>query len=124
MLGLVATVAPEATSWTGDAGLSTGRGLLAIVVVFGLLGLLVWLVRRGSLGRFGLAKRGGTIGIETAVALGERRSLVIVSVEGRRLLLGLSPMQVTLLTELRGAPAGSFDEALGRANASPTGRAS
>jgi len=123
MLGLALTSAPGAATWPADAGLSAGRGLLAIVVVFGLLGLFAWLVRRGSLGRFGIAKRGGPLGIETAVALGERRSLVIVSVEGRRFLLGLSPMQVTLLTELRGAAA-SFDDALGRATARTPGRTS
>ena len=32
--------------------------------------------------------------VETAVALGERRSLVVVTVEGRRLLLGLAPDSV------------------------------
>ena len=36
--------------------------------------------------------------------LGERRSLVIVSVEGRRLLLGLTPGQISMVTEL-GTPA-------------------
>jgi flagellar biogenesis protein FliO len=38
--------------------------------------------------------------VETAVSLGDRRSLVIVSVEGRRLLLGLTPGQIALVTEL------------------------
>jgi flagellar biogenesis protein FliO len=33
--------------------------------------------------------------VETAVPLGERRSLVIVSVEGRRILLGLTPGQIS-----------------------------
>jgi flagellar biogenesis protein FliO len=53
--------------------------------------------------------------IESATPLGERRSLVIVKVEGRRLLLGLTPMNVSLVTEL--APAlseveGQFENAL------------
>jgi flagellar biogenesis protein FliO len=42
--------------------------------------------------------------VETAVALGERRSLVIVSVEGRRLLLGLTPTTMQLVTELQTPP--------------------
>jgi flagellar biogenesis protein FliO len=37
------------------------------------------------------------------VALGERRSLVIVSVEGRRLLLGLTPTSMSLVAELPSA---------------------
>jgi flagellar biogenesis protein FliO len=39
--------------------------------------------------------------VETAIPLGERRSLVIVSVEGRRLLLGLTTTNISLVTELR-----------------------
>ena len=39
--------------------------------------------------------------IEATVPLGERRSLMVVAVEGRRLLLGLTPMQVSLVTELQ-----------------------
>lgn len=96
------------------------RGLVAIFVVFGLLLLLAWLGKRGLLG--GLARQGkGPVKVETAVPLGERRSLVIVSVEGRRLLLGLTPMQVSLVTELGPAPA-SFDETLARSMSSaPSG---
>ena len=45
------------------------------------------------------------------VPLGDRRSLVIVSVEGRRLLLGLTPAQVSLVTEL--APP-TFQQAVDR----------
>ena len=40
------------------------------------------------------------VDVESAISLGERRSLVIVSVEGRRLLLGLTSTQVSLITEL------------------------
>lgn len=75
------------------------RGLLAIVVVFGLLALCVWLVRRGGLDA--LTRKGPrAVQVETAVPLGERRQLVIVNVEGRRLLLGLTSAQVSLVTEL------------------------
>ena len=46
--------------------------------------------------------------------LGERRSLMVVAVEGRRLLLGLTPMQVSLVTELERGE--SFDAALSQAD--------
>jgi flagellar biosynthetic protein FliO len=92
-------------------GLGVARALVALVAVFGLLVGLLWLLRRGHLG--GLARRRpGTIAVETAVPLGERRSLVVVAVEGRRLLLGVAPGQVSLLTELRGGP--DFPAALDR----------
>jgi flagellar protein FliO/FliZ len=74
------------------------RSLAAVVVVFGLLGGLAWAARRGRLG--GLARRSGPLRIESTVPLGDRRSLMVVAVEGRRLLLGLTPTQVSLVTEL------------------------
>ncbi len=72
------------------------KGLGALVVVVVLLAGVLWLLRRGT----GLGRAGGTMTVETALSLGERRSLVIVSVEGRRLLLGVSPASVALVTEL------------------------
>jgi flagellar protein FliO/FliZ len=104
---------PTLFAQAGPPSLTDGpsllRSLLAILVVFGLLALLAWLVRRGGFDTLG-RKGPRLIAVETAVALGDRRQLVIVSVEGRRLLLGLTTAQVTLLTELeRGT---SFDAAL------------
>jgi flagellar protein FliO/FliZ len=77
------------------------NGFLAVSIVLGLVAALAWLLRRGSLGAF--TGRPGAINVETAVALGERRSLVIVSVEGRRLLLGLTPTTMSLVAELPSA---------------------
>ncbi len=73
------------------------KGLGALVVVIALLAGVLWLLRRGT----GLGRPGGTMVVETALSLGERRSLVIVSVEGRRLLLGVAPASVALVTELQ-----------------------
>jgi flagellar biosynthetic protein FliO len=107
------------------AGVSDGelwRSLLAIVVVFGLLGGLAWAARRGRLGFF--TRQPSSVRVETTVPLGERRSLMVVAIEGRRLLLGVTPTQVSFVTELATAP---FDTALARAEASPatvTARAS
>jgi flagellar protein FliO/FliZ len=72
---------------------------LATLIVLGLMGALAWLVKRGPLAR--LASNGKPVAVETAIPLGERRSLVIVSVEGRRLLLGLTTTNISLVTELR-----------------------
>jgi hypothetical protein len=65
-----------------------GRMFVALAVVLVLLGGLAWLLRRGVLAR----RQSGALGVETALALGDRRSLV---------------------TEL--GPASAFDAALARA---------
>jgi flagellar protein FliO/FliZ len=82
----------------------TGLGfqsLFAVVVVLGLVAGFAWLLRRGAFGALRPGSRSVTV--ETAVPLGERRSLVIVAVEGRRLLLGLTPGQISMVTELGAA---------------------
>lgn len=77
----------------GSVGL---QPFLALAAVAGLLALTVW-----GLGKVAQTRRGRqAIAVESAVTLGEKRSLVIVTVEGRRLLLGLAPGSVTLVTEL------------------------
>ena len=73
--------------------------LVATLLVLGLVAALAWLVRRGPLAR--LAAKGKAVAVETAIPLGERRSLVIVTVEGRRLLLGMTQTSISLVTELR-----------------------
>ncbi|MGE3401577.1 MAG: flagellar biosynthetic protein FliO [Vicinamibacterales bacterium] len=83
------------------------QGLASVLLVLALVGALAWLARRGTFAA--LRRQGRPVAIETAVPLGERRSLVIVNVEGRRLLLGLTPASVSMVTEL--AP-GAFDQAL------------
>ena len=107
------------------AGLTDGelwRSLLAIVVVFGVLGALAWAARRGRLGFF--TRQPSHVRVEATVPLGERRSLMVVAIEGRRLLLGLTPMQVSLVTELTQpspeAASGGFGAALARAEAATT----
>lgn len=83
--------------------------LLAVVIVLGLVGALAWMLRSGHLRRF--TAKGAVVGVETAISLGDRRQLVIVAVEGRRLLLGVTAAQVTLVTELQGgAAAGAIDD--------------
>jgi flagellar protein FliO/FliZ len=74
----------------------TGASLL---VVLAILAAGAWMLRRVLAGR----KASGAMNVETALPLGERRSLVIVAVEGRRLLLGLTPGQISMVTELRAA---------------------
>ena len=89
------------------------RGLVATAAVLGLIVVLAWLLKRGTLvwpGR----RTSAPVAVETAIPLGERRSLVIVAVEGRRLLLGLTPSTVSLVTELSTTAASPFSTELNR----------
>jgi len=77
------------------------QSLMAMLLVLGLVGALAWVARRGT---FASLQKRGAVAIETAVPLGDRRSLVVVAVEGRRLLLGMTPTHISMVTELRAAP--------------------
>ncbi len=97
-----------AVGWSDGPGVV--RTILSLLVVLALLGGCLWLIRRGGW-QGGLGKGPRPVQIETAVGLGDRRQLVVVSVEGRRLLLGVTPMHVALVTELTPA-AQTFPDAL------------
>jgi flagellar biosynthetic protein FliO len=111
VLGLLSLAEPLGQAGGPDA-LGAVRALFATGAVLGLIGVIAWLVRRGALVLPGRRGR-SPLAVETALPLGERRSLVIVTVEGRRLLLGLTPASVSLVTELAVA-APRFDEAVER----------
>ena len=105
-MSVVALALDQAVTFGADPVMPGGRALLSVVIVIGLLGLAAWLLRRNA------PSRGSRqpVTVETAVALGDKRSLVIVGVEGRRLLLGLTPGSVSLVTEL--TPVATFSDAL------------
>lgn len=110
-----AQAVPAAPGWSDGPGVV--RTLLSLLVVLGLLAGCLWLIRRGG---WQSGKGVRAVQVETAVGLGDRRQLVIVQVEGRRLLLGVTPMHVSLVTELA---ATSFASALeARVAESPAGK--
>jgi flagellar biosynthetic protein FliO len=94
------------------------RAIAGLVIVLGLLFTLAWLARKGKL-RLPGARDRALIAVESAVPLGERRSLMVVSVEGRRLLLGVTPAQVSFVTELSATPPAAFQTAVDRHAAPP-----
>lgn len=81
-----------------DALVAT-RAVLSFGAVLVVLAVFVWALRRGSLRLSRFAPR-GAVSVETAVSLGERRSLAIITVEGRRMLIGLTPAAISLITDL------------------------
>lgn len=78
---------------------ATLRTVGSLAAVLGLLALFVWALRRGAIRLSALAPKGG-IAIETATSLGDRRSIAIVGVEGRRFLVGLTPTTISFLSDL------------------------
>lgn len=103
----VVALSQTAVPLAGGGPSISGQAILTVLVVVALLGGAAWALRRTNTLRRGRMP----IVVETAVTLGERRSLVVVSVEGRRLLLGLTPQSVGLVTELKAAPP-EFGQAL------------
>ncbi len=79
--------------------MSTMRAVVSFGAVLAILAVFVWALRRGSLRLSRFAPR-GAVAVETAISLGERRSLAIVTVEGRRMLIGLTPASISLLSDL------------------------
>ncbi len=77
----------------------TGVGLL---LVLGLMLGLAWLVKR-YVQVPGIGK--GQVQIQGGVSLGAREKAVLLSVEGRRLLVGIAPGRVQTLLVLDDAPA-------------------
>lgn len=118
LLWVTGVAAPAPDNWPSGTG-GWLQGWLAVLVVLALVGTLAWLLKRGAFGRFGRGQN-RALAIEASVPLGDRRSLVIVTVEGRRLLLGLTSAQVSLVAELE--PSGTaFDRALAERLTDPAG---
>jgi len=118
-----ATVAAPDAGWAGVGSQAPVIGvgnLVSVGLVLAALAGLAWLLRRGTLKLPG-RRRESLVTVETAVSLGDHRSLVIVAVEGRRLLLGMTSAQVTLVTELQ-SPAPAFGTALERQLSPSVGR--
>ena len=92
------------------------RAFGSLVLVLGLAGLSLWALKKYGRGRLP-GGGGGRLRVEETLALGDRRFVSILGVEGERFLIALTPQGLSLLSRLdpgdRGEP-DTFDEALGR----------
>lgn len=102
----IAAEAPAGQASTlGQSSFSWGGYIQAVGILFlflALLWLAVWLVRR--YGRFNFLPRPGALprgalAMEAQMPLGPRKGLMVVRFLNRRLLLGVTDQQITLLTE-------------------------
>jgi len=99
-----------------EAPASGWRAFGSLVLVLGLAGLSFWGLKKYGRGRLP-GSGGGRLRVEETLALGDRRYVSILEVEGERFLLALTPQGISLLSRLdpgdRGEP-DAFDAALSR----------
>ena len=96
---------PEPVSALGHSSFSWGNYIQAVGILFLLVAILwlaVWLARR--FGKFNFLPRPGSLPrdalvMEAQLPLGPRKGLMVVRFLNRRLLLGVTDQQITLLTE-------------------------
>ena len=72
------------------------RGALSLLLVLGLIALCAWLLRRLAGSRL---NRSGPLQLLAMLPLSQRERVALVEVDGRRLLLGVAPGQVSLLRD-------------------------
>ena len=100
-----ATAVAEPAAALGQSAFSWGNYIQAVGILFLLVALLwlaVWLARR--FGKFNFLPRPGSLPrdalvMEAQLPLGPRKGLMVVRFLNKRLLLGVTDQQITLLTE-------------------------
>lgn len=84
------------------AGSSSGQSetsevLMGLLAILGLIILLAWFAKRLNLNGMSM---GQAIKVQSMMSLGAKEKLVIVEVEGEKLLLGVTPHNITVLKTL------------------------
>jgi flagellar protein FliO/FliZ len=101
----------------------TLRMLLALGAIVAVIALIAWCARRFGLAPAVRREHEDSVRILSRTALDARKSVVVLSVRGRVLVVGVTPSEISLLTELSGetaahaepAPSLSFSARLSRA---------
>jgi flagellar protein FliO/FliZ len=111
LLSLLLPSQAFAAEWSSDSMLPASLKLVgALTVVLGLVLILYYFSRKG----FGFlpAPKTGAIKLVEARHLMPKKSLFLVEVRGRELLLGVGADRIELLTHLDWQPNASFEETL------------
>lgn len=98
-IGLALCVGAAPASAAQGAALGTAallRAGLSLALVVALIALCAWLLRRFGGAQLG---NGGQLQLLASLPLSQRERLALVEVDGRRLLLGIAPGQVSLLKD-------------------------
>ncbi|MDX1694208.1 MAG: flagellar biosynthetic protein FliO [Ketobacteraceae bacterium] len=70
---------------------------LGLMAVLGVIVVLTWLAKRFNVTGINLSQ---SLKLQSVLSLGTKEKVVIVNVEGRRFLLGVTPQQINILSEL------------------------
>jgi len=97
MIVLLLSSSAWGQEWSGGTSLSFARVAISLLVVLFLIFLLAWLVRRVGQGRY---LKPGLIQILGGISLGPKSRVVLLQVEDKRLLLGVTPENITPLLTL------------------------
>lgn len=96
-----------ALAWAEDKKLtppdplaSGGRVLLFLLLILGLIVALAWLVHKSRLTAGMLNRSNSGLKIVTVQPLGLKEKIAVVQVGEQQLVVGITPQQITLLTEL------------------------
>lgn len=77
------------------------RMSLALAFVIGLVFLSAWLFRKISFGRVpAIGSQASDLKISARIPLGEKRFLMVVSIAEKHFLLGVTPQNINLISEL------------------------
>lgn len=86
---------PVQTSWW-----STFSYLLSLLVVFAFVAFLAYIVSRALGNKFGVTNAGKSGKVLDSLPLGTNRSLYVVEIAGKVMLLGVAEQNITLLDEI------------------------
>lgn len=89
-------MAAETAARTGGYAGAVASMVLSLLAVIAMIFGLAWLVRRTGL----QGKMLRTMKVSSAVTLGAREKVVVVTVDQRRFLLGVTGQQISLIAEL------------------------
>ncbi|MBI5756177.1 MAG: flagellar biosynthetic protein FliO [Nitrospirae bacterium] len=84
-----------------DITASIFKMVLALGIVLSLLFAAVFLFKKFFGGKIGLAGKGQQIRVITSTYLGPKKSIAVVDVAGERIVVGVTPTHITMLTRLR-----------------------
>jgi len=95
--------------------------LSALLIVLGIMGLLTFLAKRYYPGAKGRKGPGADIHILGTVYMGSKRSIAVIGVGGRKLVVGMTPASMTLLTSFDEGDSHAPDEgSLDKGNTTPS----